>query len=464
MRRSLLLAGCLAALGTAASAQDQSRIAAEFSKEGQAIRDSCFSSFSVGCLATLFTGEPVHVSAGTIAPQNGVGIGGALLWHATSEQWRVTGSVDAVRAFSSGARRAGTYTNFVRTALDDEHSHACERLVPGKDVFPVIGVYVQSTSLAKVAYFGIGPDSRAEDKTFFGFDETIVGAKGVCLMPGSGVLAPLRLSISGEANGRFVKVRSGPTDDVPSIEQVFTEASAPGLTSQPGVAQFAEAVRATPSLAGGNLNLNYLFQYQQFGSSASGASSFQRWAVDLRHEILLYGTSVPTAKDTNDPNRCSLGPTTPVCPSITSRNRTGSLTLRAFVSRSIVSGASAVPFYFQHTLGGSDLDGNRVLASYDDYRFRGPHLLLFQETFEHSLWSRLPVGLWLAADHGMVAGQHESFDLGRLRSTFTVGASLRAGGLPMALLTYSTGGPEGHHVALTVSPTLLGGSSRPSLQ
>jgi hypothetical protein len=134
------------------------------------------------------------------------------------------------------------------------------------------------------------------------------------------------------------------------------------------------------------------------------------------------------------------------------------------LSRSVVSGASAVPFYFQRTIGGSDLDGTRVLASYEDYRWRGPHLLLFQETFEHSLGSHIPLGIWLAADHGVVAAQNDPFDMGRMRNTFTAGLSFRAGGLPMALLTFATGGSEGHHIALTLSPTLLGGSSRPSLQ
>ena len=30
-----------------------------------------------------------------------------------------------------------------------------------------------------------------------------------------------------------------------------------------------------------------------------------------------------------------------------------------------------VPFYFQPTLGGSDINGQRLLSGYDDYRFRG---------------------------------------------------------------------------------------------
>ena len=43
---------------------------------------------------------------------------------------------------------------------------------------------------------------------------------------------------------------------------------------------------------------------------------------------------------------------------------------------------SAVPFVFHHTLGGSDTIGNPSLSSYQDYRFRGPNLLLLRESFE----------------------------------------------------------------------------------
>ena len=102
------------------------------------------------------------------------------------------------------------------------------------------------------------------------------------------------------------------------------------------------------------------------------------------------------------------------------------------------------------------------LASFDDYRFRGPHVLLFQESFEHSIgdW---PVGVWIAADQGRVSLQEDNGDAGTLRNTFAAGLTLRAGGFPAVLLSWATGGSEGHHVAITISTSVLGGSSRPSL-
>jgi hypothetical protein len=63
-----------------------------------------------------------------------------------------------------------------------------------------------------------------------------------------------------------------------------------------------------------------------------------------------------------------------------------------------------------------------------------------------------------------VAAQGESLDLNDLRHSYMVGVTLRAGGFPAVVLSWATGGSEGHHVAFTVSTSLLGGSNRPTLQ
>lgn len=68
---------------------------------------------------------------------------------------------------------------------------------------------------------------------------------------------------------------------------------------------------------------------------------------------------------------------------------------------SITSATSVVPFYFQHTLGGSDINGVPWLSSYQDYRFRAPNLLVLRESFEHSIWG--PFGFQFMADQGRVA-------------------------------------------------------------
>jgi hypothetical protein len=120
-----------------------------------------------------------------------------------------------------------------------------------------------------------------------------------------------------------------------------------------------------------------------------------------------------------------------------------------------------VPFYFQPTLGGGDINGNATLASYQDYRFRAPNVLLVRENFEHSIWG--PLGFALAADEGKVALQRGDFGSNPWLHSFSAGLTLRAGGFPQVYLLFSWGGNEGTHLIANMNSSLLGGSTRPSL-
>jgi len=143
-----------------------------------------------------------------------------------------------------------------------------------------------------------------------------------------------------------------------------------------------------------------------------------------------------------------------------SRNRQGAIGIRLLMSTSTTSGGNQVPFYFQPTLGGSDINGERLLASYQDYRFRGPNVLALQASVEHTIWG--PIGVFVQAEEGKVAEEAGALDFKHLDSSFTVGLTIRAGGFPMVNLSFSWGG-EGHHVIGSMNSTLLGGSTRPSL-
>jgi len=157
-----------------------------------------------------------------------------------------------------------------------------------------------------------------------------------------------------------------------------------------------------------------------------------------------------------------LDPAVP-CPIVsTAQKLEGSINLRAFLSESIADRGSVVPFYFSPTIGGSDINGNAMLASYPDYRFRGPDLLLFRGTFEHSV-GKLPIGAFFSVDEGKIALTRDDVSLDHLRHSFGVGLTVRAGGLPVFYLVFAWGGNEGTHTTATISPTLLGGSARPSL-
>jgi hypothetical protein len=86
--------------------------------------------------------------------------------------------------------------------------------------------------------------------------------------------------------------------------------------------------------------------------------------------------------------------------------------------------------------GGSDINGTTMLASYPDYRFRGPDLLLFQRTVEHSL-GKLPVGALFSVDEAKIGLRRDDVSLDHLRHTFSAGLTLHAGGLPVVYLLFA---------------------------
>ena len=141
-----------------------------------------------------------------------------------------------------------------------------------------------------------------------------------------------------------------------------------------------------PSVFDGRLRFDYLVDFQQFLASADEHASFHRWTIDLKHDVPLYRTvSSVGPKDTNGPDYCRASIGARGCPPVSySRNLEGSISVRLLATRSAGSAGSQVPFYLQPTLGGSDINGQRLLSAYDDYRFRGPNLLALQESIEHS--------------------------------------------------------------------------------
>lgn len=441
---------------------EESHFGAEMRLEREHLADDCGSFKKVAsCALTLVTGHPFHLSFGSIAPQNGFGTGPAVVTHFTPKNWRLTWSGDAVFA-PGGAWRAGTYLKVFRTKIEPPQlARPGERIRPLRITeYPVYNIYAQTISLPDLAFYGIGSNTSVADKTAYGMSETIFG--GNAAIPLNAVASPLKLSLLLEANGRVFDIRNGTAGDVPPVGIRFAEATAPGLTTQPSFAQFGEGVRLRPWVFNDRLQLGYTLLYQQYAGSKP-SSSFRRWTIDLNHQVPLYHTGGgPALRDErNTPNECSVSQSVHACPSVT-RDLWGSISVRALVSKSQISDSGAVPFYLQRTLGGADINGQRGLASYDQYRFRGPHLMLFQESIEHALWG--PIGASLLFEQGKVADQREGLSVSGLKHSVGVGATLRAGGFPVVTASWHSGGPEGRHFIFLIDTSLLGGGARPPLQ
>jgi hypothetical protein len=474
MRSGLLVVLWLA--GTFAFAQE-SMLQAEFRREGERVRDACkdFGFKTVpSCAIELFTDHPLHIAEGSMPPQNGFGVGAAFVADKNTKSWRLSWDVDAVGS-TNGSWRAGGYVKMIHTpviqikpiipepgrtqqASSEKHPEQSKLTVHPYTVF---NLYAQSISLNKLYFFGLGNDSPLAGQSVFGMTQTIVGANVIKPVYEWAAITKLKLALLGEVNGRFVDLRRNPGQSVPSIEALYTNATTPGLASQPGFLQLGEGFRIEP-VFGDHFQLNYLGNFQQFFAPSSSENSFLRWTADLNHIFYLYGytESAPKNTDTSGPDECAPGGQK--CPEVShSRNLNGSIAVRLLLSESINSATSAVPFYFQQTLGGSDIDGAMALGSYQDYRFRAPNLLLLQESLEHSIWG--PFGLKFMSDQGRVAVTRGDLGFDHLKHSFAAGLTLRAGGFPMVSLMFAWGGPEGHHNILNMNTSLLGGSARPLL-
>lgn len=456
-------------------AQNQTRLGADFSGEGARFKSDCLN-FSFGgvasCADLLFTDHPLHIAVGSLAPLDGFAAGPAFVYHWTpNESWRLSWNTDAVVS-SNQSWRAGAYMTAVFThhrAIGVGTGSAVPK--PGGAVpkpaqkpqtevgeAPVIHAYLQAESLKTIGYYGLGPGTRDTARSFFGMREIVAGGNVIWPIP----KLP-NVTVFGEANARFVAIRPDPGQTSPSIEQIYNDATAPGLLKQPSFGQLGEGVRIAPVWAGGYVRLNYAVTLQQFVAGNS-TYSFQRFTADLSHQFPIYkATRTLQPRNGNGPNDCSIDPAETdldKCPAIT-RNREGSFGLRLLINESIVPGGHVVPFYFQPTLGGSDVNGNPALASYQDYRFRAPNILLARASFEHSIWG--PFGFSFMVDEGKVALTRGDIDFSHLLHSYSAGLTLRAGGFPMVYLMFAWGGHEGTHTIVNVNTSLLGGASRPAL-
>ena len=461
--QKLVLCLALVCFSEIAVAQNETRFQSDLRREGVALKACGQISKIADCGQTLVLGQPLHIAVGSLAPGNGFGAGLALVEHKNfANEWRTNFNFDVV-ATKNSSWRAGGYMKAYKLSGGTQFHSA-----------PLYYLYSQSISLNRVDYFGLGPSTTTATHTTFGFSENVTGVQAV--LPISLHDKPPEFAIVAELNGRFPSVRPGVESDIPSINSLFSEGTAPGLSRQPVFVQPSAGLRLVPALFKDRVRLNYLVEFQQFVAAGDSAYSFRRFSGDFSHEIPLSTLSKTIGKyyennqspvfPHNGPDYCGGAgreEQAMPCPKASlTRKLEGSIGLRALLSESFAGKGSNVPFYFLPTLGGSDIDGSSMLASYPDYRFRGPVLLLFRGIFEHSLGT-LPIGALFSADGGKIGLRRDDISLDHFRHSFGAGLTVRAGGLPVISFLYAWGGSEGSHTITNVAPSLLGSSARPSL-
>jgi len=478
-RPLVLLACLLTAHATLAETCDQighapgqeGRVQSDFCREWlelhpcrQQLSKPC-STFTAGHLVdigqTLVTGQPIHIALGSLSPQNGFGAGLAFVEHKDfKSERRLTFDADAV-ATTNLSWRAGSYLTTYKLPQSKETigvvmgTPKSPMKRPSVQIAPVFTLYAEATSLNRLYYYGLGPDTLPAGQAAFGLTQAIAGAGATLPLNRGGI------SFTAEFNGRVPQLRPDTNEPAPTVAALYTEATAPGLTRSAAFLQPGVGIQIQPSLFKDHLRLHYLANFQDF--TALGAPySFRRWTADIGHEFpLARRVFLTAASPQNGPDSC--GSVGSACPHIsTTINNEGSVSLRLLMTGSATSAGSAVPFYFDPTSGGSDLDGNPILASYPDYRFHAPNLILLRGAVEHAL-PKIPLGVYFSADAAKSPLARSEIDFTNLRTSYSAGLTVHAGALPVVYLLFAWGGNEGTHTIFSISNTLLGASPRPSL-
>jgi len=270
--------------------------------------------------------------------------------------------VDAVAAYSTrGYQRAGAGLTMRRiggTAVDAR-------------------VWGQRFEFTQEDLFGLGQDSRTEDRTNYLHESTEVGAE-LTWKPGlfdvSGGLAYLDPRIGSGTDSRF-----------PSTEELFDASTLPGLTAQPDFLRTDAGValdwRDNPlhPHAGGR----YGVQLSNFDDRDLGQYGFRRVTLDVQQYVPL-------------PNRYRV------------------IALRAAAVMTDAGAGQQVPFYYQPTLGGS-----QQLRGFREFRFRDRNSLMMTAEYRWEASWMLDAAVFV--DAGTVATERSGLSLRNLDTSYGVG-------------------------------------------
>ena len=262
----------------------------------------------------------------------------------------------------------------------------------------------------QIEYFGLGNSSRASDKSGYRFQNTDV-------LGFATVRAASWLSVSGRF-GAIPRPRlsapSGPRVAVPSTIDLFSDASAPGILTQPSFLHGDVLVAADLRDHKGHPTGGGLYQVSAavYSDRDGGTYSFRRYEADAAQFVPL-GT------------------------------RRWILALHARAAFSDASSGHVVPFYLLPSLGGKN-----TLRGYFDYRFHDNDMEAFNAESRWALMTHVDAAVF--ADAGEVAHRVADFDLRRAKTSF--GAGLRVHNATATLIRLDVGhSVEGWRIFIKVS-------------
>jgi hypothetical protein len=431
--RFLLAAALIATLSSPLSADD-------WGKEKRQLVTSCSNLFTniqqIGsCGEFLFSsGAPVRLTIPqSVVPGGGVALGATYIHLLDIPNW--TDSNFTVQGGSS--LRAFWFGDAVLTF---DHKKFIHPLSPG-DRFQ-IKLYSHARGLPLMPFYGIGPNTSRANLTDFSEQEVSAGAS---------ILNPVSswLDVGGAVEYFRPEVSGVPGASIRSITRYYSEATAPGLTYQPGFAHYRISV--DPKYDWGRTSFNSDISFHEYQDLGTGHYSFHKFRTDFLQKIYPETQSEPSAGGAaklRHPRYDSV------------------LYIAGRFSASSASQGNVVPFYLQETIGGSDIDNIATLRGFQDYRFRAPDLFSLQVQYERRLLPAPPrgsprastfrsaagaLGILAFYDAGEVATSVDNLSFANVRHSFGFGLTFWSGEKVWFRAYIGLGSGEGSHTFVGIT-------------
>ncbi|MEX2260459.1 MAG: BamA/TamA family outer membrane protein [Bryobacteraceae bacterium] len=206
----------------------------------------------------------------------------------------------------------------------------------------------------RIDYYGPGPDSREQNRTNFRLEETPINVAGTL-----NLTPAFRIGLTGGFLG--INVGPGTHPGLPSTEQVFSPAAAPGIQEQSNYLRGGPFVqfdyRDNPG--GPRRGGNYTAQFVHYSDLTSDLFSFGRLDLNLEQYFPFL-------------------------------NERRVVALRALTSLSFTSSGQTVPFYLQPIVGGPD-----TLRGFPAFRFYGNNALITTAEYRWEVFSGMDAALFV---------------------------------------------------------------------
>lgn len=293
------------------------------------------------------------------------------------------------------------------------------------------GAFASRTNLAEQPFYGLGPDTSRTGLAEYREQEDKIGATlGWPLLSW--------LAADGTIQWRAPSILGVSSSTVRSVPQFYGSAGAPGVSPVPTFINYVGALRIhTPVNASQTWQRTEIgAKYGHFTDLGEGTQSFDQLeagatsSFELRRDIdQEFGR--PWWKDA-------------LCNAIAGQQcRFANFVLKGLVTTSY-AGDHIVPFYYQPTLGGTDINGVDTLRGLSDYRLRAPNRLLMQAELYHDIY--LPFGIYGFYDTGKVVLTPSDLGFSHLRHDIGVGVFFRVENKIVLRAFMGFGAGEGSHL------------------